>query len=61
MTFERNQKVIHEVPDIEGVIKDARLDEKLEIQYLVAYKDAQGQEQQRYFKASELKAVKEKA
>lgn len=54
--FKKGVEVRKVVPDIIGVVVDARLNADMEIEYLVDYADAQGANQQRWFKEGELQS-----
>jgi len=54
--FRKGVAVRKVVPDIVGTVIDARLDAELEMEYLVAFVDADGVEQQRWFGEAELVA-----
>ena len=56
MSFKTGDAVRYPIPDIDGVIKGAAVNDQAEFLYLVEYTDANGEVQQRYFKADELVA-----
>lgn len=54
-TFKKGDKVAQIVPVIKGeVVKFSVNQESGEVQYLVAWTDAEGQEQSRYFEGHEI-------
>lgn len=54
MAIKKGDQVRKVVPDIVGEVIGAELDANLEKMFLVAFKDANGEDHQRYFHESEL-------
>lgn len=57
MSFKTGDAVKYPTPDIVGVVKGAAVNDQAEFLLLVEYTDADGEVQQRYFKADELVAA----
>lgn len=57
MSFKAGDAVKYAAPDIVGVVKGASVNDQAEFLLLVEYTDANGDVQQRYFKADELQAA----
>lgn len=57
MAFKKGDAVRYVVPDIEGVVIGATVNDDAEFMLLVEYTDADGEVQQRHFKADELEAA----
>lgn len=52
--FKKGTLVRKVVPDIVGEVRGARLDGDLQMEYLVAFKDAEGVDHERWFGEAEL-------
>lgn len=57
MAFKKGDAVRYPIPDIVGEVKGAAVDDDTNLLLLVEYIDADGETQQRYFKAEDLVAA----
>jgi len=57
MAFKKGDTVRYAIPDIVGEVKGAAVDDDANLLLLVEYLDAEGEVQQRYFKAEQLQAA----
>lgn len=57
MAFKKGDQVRYPTPDIVGEVKGAAVDDDANFLLLVEFTDANGEVQERYFKAEELVAA----